>query len=315
MQVMFSCLARLSPVAFLSLVLVFSCSDSSDHGSSGDAGTVVLEFVHRVDSQPLVADEILYINAAGNQYSVTKFEYLMTNLELQGASGSVELADVVYGNAIEPGYDRYTFENVPAGDYDGLHFEWGVPPAENTEGSLAPEYDGMIWPTQFGGGYHAMRFEGDWTDVSPGDSSYKLHAGHLRRCADMMIPFEDCPEEERLDETGMASVDLPEAFAFSLNQGATVTLQVLIELNNWMNEPVYDLGALWSDQFICPPNVPAPCTLGFPTMPGPEPQQMMRENADDVFSADAFSGPSPEAQGRMPVNSEDVFSVEAVSGR
>ena len=67
----------------------------------------------------------------------------------------------------------------------------------------------------------------------------------------------------------------------------TTTLELIVDVNGWMADPLYDLSEPWADQSICP--MGGVCTLGFPTMSGPQPQQMMQENAGNVFSMGSVS--------------------------
>jgi hypothetical protein len=129
-----------------------------------------------------------------------------------------------------------------------------------------------------------MQFEGNWDDGTPDGKAFALHAGHLRRCRDTMVGYEDCDEADRINQTGMAGVSVP-GFAVSVAPGETAVVELIIDVNGWMADPLYNLSAPWADQSICPMTAPMVCTLGFPTMPGSQPQQMMQENAGNVFSA------------------------------
>ena len=264
------------------LPLSLACS-SGQTGSSVEG--ITLRIVHQAAGAPLEIDQLIYTNAAGNPYSVTKFEYLISDVELSNGAPDSEivLTETLYGDAVNQGNSSHAFEGLAAGDFDTLSFVWGVPAARNSTGSLPVEYDGMLWPPQFGGGYHAMRFEGDWSDVSPGDDSYALHAGHLRRCSNLAIAYADCPVVDRIDETGMVEISLPIS-TITTGAGRRWTVEIVIDVDDWMNDPVYDLGQAWSDPSLCPASITPPCTLSFPTMPGPEPQSMMRLNGADVFS-------------------------------
>ncbi len=276
-------------VAFPLFILFFFASSlgCSSNNSGGSAEGITLRIVHQENGTPLESDQLIYTNAAGDTYSVTKFEYLISNLELShSVSGAqLNLTNILYGNAVTQGDSQQLFQGLAAGSFDTLSFVWGVPPTENISGALPVEYSGMEWPPQFGGGYHAMRFEGNWTDLNPGDTAYVLHAGHLRRCTDMMIPYASCPPVDQIDETGMAEISLPIS---SITTGANRhwTVVIVVEVQNWLNNPIYNFGQLWSDPSLCPPSF-AQCTLGYPTMMGPEPQSMMRANSIDVFSVTA----------------------------
>ena len=277
--------------SFLLLVpLALACSSDQSGGSSDG---ITVRIVHQVAGTPLEIDQLIYTNAAANPYSVTKFEYLISDLRLSnGVSGAeLDLAQTLYGNAVDQGNSEHSFEFQTPEEFDTLSFFWGVPDARNITGVLPPQYDGMHWPSPFGGGYHAMRFEGSWSNATPGDSSYVLHAGNLRRCSNLMETYEDClAPAYPIDETGMAEISLP-VTTVTTGSGRHWTLVIVVDIQEWMNDPLYDFGQDWADPSLCPPLFAnPPCTLGFPTMPGPEPQSMMRLNAGAVFSVTASEG-------------------------
>ncbi|MEE3328360.1 MAG: MbnP family protein [Myxococcota bacterium] len=268
------------PLLFLGLFLTLACSDSDSGGSA--AGTVELRISVQSDGEPLVYNEIRYQNAAGNFYSVTEFNFLMTEIALSGSGGAVTLSEAIGWQSITP-TESYTFENVSVGDFDTLRFEWGAAGGLNEDGALP---DGIIdsWPSNLGGGYHAMQFEGDWNlNGSSTGEAFVMHSGHLRRCRNMEVGYDECEEVDRINQTGMAGVSVT-GFSLSVDPNQTTTLELVIDVNGWMTNPRYDLSADWADQSLCPPMFGAVCTLAKPTMSGPQPQQMMQENASNVFS-------------------------------
>lgn len=245
-------------------------------------GTVALRLSVQSGGEPLVYDEIRYQNEADNFYSVTRFNFLMTQIALSGSGGTVPLAEAIGGQFPDPGTESYTFENVPVGDFDTLLFQWGAAGGLNEDGALPL---GIIdrWPPTLGGGYHAMQFEGFWNQngTSMGQP-FVMHSGHLRRCRSMMTPYSECDEADRINQTGMAGVSVAGFDPIAVRPNETTTVELIIDVNGWMADPAYDLSAEWSDQSICP-IAPALCTLATPTMSGPQPQQMMQENASNVF--------------------------------
>lgn len=137
-----------------------------------------LELSHRVDGEPLAYDSIRYINEAGHQYSVTRLEYYLCNLVLKGAGGTAD--HVVAG----PWYINGTWPNtfdlgvVPAGGYDGISVDLGLPPALNQTNALPPamEHVNMAWPIPMGGGYHFMKFEGHFL-LQGQPTGFAMHLG------------------------------------------------------------------------------------------------------------------------------------------
>ncbi len=268
-------------------LLGLGCSGGGDRSSSGEEAESVADltvtFRHVLDDAPIRPDQLIYRNAAGNEYSVTTFEYLITDVRLRKADGTdYLLAEAIYGNAFELGDLDYVFRDVPSGEYTGISFQWGVSPELNLDGYLDSTFDGMAWPPPLGGGYHNMRFEGSWSRATPGDASFAVHTGNLRRCLDMGPSFEDCPESRKVEFTGSFTVNLPTA-GFDMEKGEDWFAEISIDAGAWFDDPEYDLGRAWADQGQCPASFPSDCLLGFPTMPGSEPQQRIYDSRSGVF--------------------------------
>ncbi|MCP5039920.1 MAG: hypothetical protein GY944_02750 [bacterium] len=211
------------------------------------------------------------------------FEYLVTDIRLIRDDGRrVDIAQAIQGNAVTLGEIDHLFKDVPAGRYVGIRFRWGVDPDVNENFYLLSSFDNLLWPPNLGGGYHNMRFEGDWTDTVPGDSSFALHSGYLRRCRDMMVSFED-PLCDQLESQGSFVVAV-DGFALRLGEGKNWRIEVAIDVDRWMNGPEIDFREQWSDPTIC--HV-ATCTLAMGSMMNPETQSLLRRNGNDVFSLEA----------------------------
>ena len=142
------------------------------------AGTVSVRLEHRVDADELSFDQVLYTNAAGNRYSVSKLEYILTGITLESADGSFfELAGQHYRNAAAKGTGRMVNRSVPAATYSALRFTFGV--TGNTPGTLPNQahFDNMAWPAAMGGGgYHYMKLEGMYEDEGD-EGGFAVHTG------------------------------------------------------------------------------------------------------------------------------------------
>lgn len=254
--------------AVLALGLAFTgCSeDTTEPVATGHVGS---HYVPLVDGQDLVQGQLIYTNPAGQNYSVTRFQYLITDIRLYRANGTSELIDdAVVGNHFgnKTSNKHGDGADVPVGTYTKISYRWGKEwegTAEATE-NLEPEFDFLLWPEVNGGGYHCMRFEGNYTVDQPGDHSFVLHMGRL----------------EKFDQVTETSTVIEHVFPTPLvvEKGDDIEVVMAIELNNWLNDPLYDLNAV----------VDAPglglTPLSGPTMPNHIAQQMFRDNADDVFS-------------------------------
>ena len=142
------------------------------------AGTVSVRLEHRVDADELSFDQVLYTNAAGNRYSVSKLEYILTGITLESADGGLfELAGQHHCNAAAKGTRRVVNRSVPAATYSALRFTFGV--EGNTPGTLPNQahFDNMAWPAAMGGGgYHYMKLEGMYEDGGD-EGGFAVHTG------------------------------------------------------------------------------------------------------------------------------------------
>lgn len=133
-----------------------ACSDDED------AGTVTLHFDHVVDGTPVSLNAGQYTNAAGDRYSVSRLEYILTDLSLVRTNGTTfRLADLHYVSADDEMTLSFNTAGVAGGDYRGITFRFGVA-AGTAFGDLpaSASLNNMEWPVPLGGGYHYMRLEG-----------------------------------------------------------------------------------------------------------------------------------------------------------
>lgn len=195
---------------------LLACGDSAE-----DPGAVTVHFDHTVASVVLEPEAILYTNAAGNEYGVTRLEYIVSEIALETVAGKrVELAKFHYRNAFV-GATRSVSAPVPGGKYAALRFTFGLDGATNASGALpsVDHFNNMAWPAPMGGGYHYMRLEGLFR-TADGEGAFLTHTG----------------------PAGGADF----SFAVSLPLSLTVSgdeweIDVIMDLNEWYDAPsLYD---------------------------------------------------------------------------
>lgn len=99
---------------------LLACGNSDD-----DQGEVTIYFNHTVAGADLKHEEILYTNAAGNEYGVTRLEYIISDIALETTGGKrVELAEFHYRNAFI-GATHSVAAKVSGGEYAALRFTFG----------------------------------------------------------------------------------------------------------------------------------------------------------------------------------------------
>ena len=233
---------RISQLSLLlaSCLLVSACDDDDPAGLSG-VGTVVIQFENVVDGAAVGMNTASHTNAAGNSYTITKLEYVVSDLVLSGTAPSVSAMGPHYADEGAPATMSLTIADVPAGEYDALDFVWGLAGATNTTGAF-PDLDanGMAWPAMMGGGYHYMRNEGTFTATGGGTSNFTTHTGPTMGN----------------DYSFAVMLGLPATVR--LNGGETATITVQMDVNEWYTDPNnYD----FNDYGVIMPDMAAQMTL------------------------------------------------------
>jgi len=167
-----------------------SCQkDTVDAIDPGVKNTVSIEFDNRVGDQKLVLGNTPYRTAAGEDFTVTTFNYFVSNIALKKTDGSVLNFPNQYFliRQADPGTQTIQLKDVPSGDYSAITFSIGVdsaksvsPVAERTGVLDVTGYgnDGMYW--SWNSGYIFMKMEGT-SSLAPlqtsGQKQYQLHVG------------------------------------------------------------------------------------------------------------------------------------------
>jgi len=139
------------------------------------AATGALNFTvsHVAGTQPLVLNGPAYATAAGETFTVSTFEYYLSNFRLTRADGSVYAAPNTYFlvNQAKPGSLSFRIQDIPAGSYTALSCLIGIDAP--TTGLTDPntfvgdlnQANGMYWT--WNSGHIFLKLEGSVTSVNP----------------------------------------------------------------------------------------------------------------------------------------------------
>jgi len=177
-------ISRSISFAFL-LSLAFSSCDNSDDINPNEKGPLTIEFDNSLGEDDLQLNTE-YTNGAGEKFTVTKFNYFISNISLKTTDGKVYVVpqDESYFLVMEgdPESQEATIENVPAGDYNEITFTIGVDSLRSTmdvskrTGVLDPAAStDMYWV--WNSGYVFFKMEGTSPAVSTADHEYYFHIG------------------------------------------------------------------------------------------------------------------------------------------
>jgi hypothetical protein len=165
---------------FIFCILLVSCKKSDDNAlPEKKVGSVSLNISYSADSQPLLWNEMIYKNQAGEQYSVNRLQYYLSGFRFYKDKALIqEIDSVFFVDARRSETNMLLLPAVIIGLYDSISFCIGVVPRKNKIDGLPATIDNvnMVWPDAMGGGYHFLKFEGHWKDslATPG---FAMHLG------------------------------------------------------------------------------------------------------------------------------------------
>ncbi|SFW59970.1 MbnP family protein [Cellulophaga fucicola] len=174
-----------------SLIALASCS-SDDDGEMDNVnpGMVTIEFDSNFAGNELTIGNANTANTNGEALTVTRFNYIVSNIVLIDEDGmeytypkensyfiiSEDSNDALADNT------SIVLNDVPAGKYTAIKFGVGVDKEKYDQGlsgagdfwDAAQEYD-MTW--SWAAGYKYINFEGTYTSATITDEAYKVHLG------------------------------------------------------------------------------------------------------------------------------------------
>ncbi len=140
-------------------------------------------FKHNVNGTELQRGIMKYTNTAGNIYEVDELQYFISEITLKTADGqSVKIKSDSAIHYVDLDVPSTLIWNpadlIPAGDYTGISFVFGINEAKNKTGLFVnpPERD-MFWPDMMGGGYHYLKINGKWKAEGDVIKPYNFHLG------------------------------------------------------------------------------------------------------------------------------------------
>lgn len=143
-------------------------------------GTVGFEFEHKAGSADLVMTTGSYTNSSGESFTVTKFNYYITNIKMIKTDGS-EYAEPESYHLLQADVSsshHFHLKSVPKGSYKGVSFLIGVDSLRNTTGAQTGALDpanAMFW--SWNTGYIMAKLEGTCTALTTSDKKFTHHIG------------------------------------------------------------------------------------------------------------------------------------------
>jgi hypothetical protein len=167
-----------------SAALLSGCKRDSDTASQPTVGTVSFAVKNVVGAQDLALNSTTYTTASGETFTVSTFEYYLSNIVLTKSDGTTYAAPNEYHliNTAKPASSSFTISNVPAGNYTGVSFLVGVDSTTTKSdpltltGDLNPA-NAMHWA--WNTGHIFLKLEGTVTSTNP-NKPLTCHIGGYR---------------------------------------------------------------------------------------------------------------------------------------
>ncbi len=204
-------------LVFLVAIILISCQKEDDVIDVPMVDLEVLVF-NEIDGIPLEMNNMKYANAAGNEYEATRVEYYIGDFAFQRMNGDWYRPYfepyLINGDSTD---QTFKLVNVRQGEYQSISFMVGLPESWNKTGKLEnniANYN-MAWPESLGGGYHFMKFEGNYIDDEQETRGFTVHLG----------------------QNGMQSVNVFDNLNYKLTSSSANQITLTMNLNEWFESP------------------------------------------------------------------------------
>lgn len=223
------------------------------------SAAVTITFTHDFDGTTVTNNDfnnIQYTNLFGNQMSVSKLRYLISDIRFYKSNGDSVVVDGY--NLIDltvAGSETYALGNVSHDTYTGIGFIIGFDENDNISNQY-PDLNAVNWnwPAGLGGGYHYMQLEGKYIDSNSDTASYAYHYGIARDTNVTPTVFEP---NYTLAQIGGVTI-----------AGSSVNIEIKMNIAEWFkNTYTWDLNV-----------------YNTMLMPNYDAQILMKQNAPSVFS-------------------------------
>ncbi len=233
--------------------------ENNNNNNTPQEYSVYFNFHHLYNGDHVEFDTMQYVNAAGNNHSVTKYQYIVSDFRLYKDNGdSIVFNGYLFVDAkmnMHPSYSPS--QKVPAGNYTGMAFVFGLDNQDNISNAYSDlNAQNWNWPESLGGGYHFLKFEGNFKDQNNNIKGFAYHMGTARKI------------------TGNDTIFEPNWFLVKFNQPFTIntnkSFNIDVNIEQWFENPV-----TWNLD-----------TLYTMMMPNYNAQKTMNLNGRTVFSLD-----------------------------
>ncbi|MEP6583394.1 MAG: MbnP family protein [Ginsengibacter sp.] len=166
----------------LFILICFSISFISFNDVKNDllpaSSTVKITFINTLGHSNIVLNDSMYTNPFGENYSISKLRYYVSNVKLNSSLTSFKEENSYHLiDESEEASQSFNF-NIPAGNYNSLQFLLGVDSLHNVSGAQTDDLDptkDMFWT--WNTGYVMAKMEGNSPSSKLVNNKYEYHIG------------------------------------------------------------------------------------------------------------------------------------------
>ena len=160
---------------------VNNTNNTTNNPTPTATGNLTLEFQAKVDTSNLYFNKI-YINNNADTFTVTKFNYFISNIVLTNSNNGTYIETNSYHLIRHSSGSAFSLvlNNVPEANYQSIAFMLGVDSTRNVSGTQSGDLDpanvsDMFW--SWNTGYIFLKLEGSAPKVPTSDKKFQFHIG------------------------------------------------------------------------------------------------------------------------------------------
>jgi hypothetical protein len=203
---------------FFYFIIHTGCKKETEDFNLKESSSLDIQINSLINQTDLIKDSMLYQNASGNKYSISRLQYYISEISLNQSNGyQFKSEDVFYLDAFDPETKHLIIKGIKPGVYTSIDFHIGLNSSNNVHGKISNTIQNinMFWPDEMGGGYHFLKFEGNYLNAENKQKGFALHLG----------------TNEMLIKHGT----LNHQFEFANNKVDSLNLQM--NINKWFDGP------------------------------------------------------------------------------
>jgi hypothetical protein len=185
-------------------------------------GEVKLTFINKVKNYKIALHDSVYTNSFGENYTINKFKYYISNISFKGAASFVEKNGFHLIDESVPESQSFLL-SVPQGSYSSLNFLLGVDSLHNVSGAQTGELDpakDMFWT--WNSGYVMAKLEGNSPSSALVNHKYEFHIGGYSGKYNVLKNIE---------------LHFPENTTINVAAGHNIEIQIVADVDAWWQNP------------------------------------------------------------------------------